>query len=233
MKNAGIKKIIPILVIVVLAVILLPVLVVNLTLIIRGNLNKDVPPDIFGIAPLAVVSPSMKGEGADSFDEGALIFIKVLNEEEIQSLKTGDVVCYRADGMYVTHRIIAENRDEADVMTSVITMGDANSVADKPVPVGDIFGVCVGSVAGLGSFAVFLQTPVGILVFVGIPVLLFIVYDGLRISLQKKNQRTEADEERREEQLRDKEEEIRRLQSLLDQRENERRDEPPQNGTCG
>ena len=52
-------------VMIVLTVILVPVLAVNLTLIIKGSMHGDVPPDIFGIAPLAVTTGSMDGDRED------------------------------------------------------------------------------------------------------------------------------------------------------------------------
>lgn len=201
----------------VLAVILIPVLAINLTLIIRGSINNGMPPSVFGIAPLAVTSGSMKGESEDSFDVGALIFIDVMEEEEKQSLGVGDIVCFKTDGIFVTHRIVSLNLD-GDNIASVVTQGDANNTTDGAIPVENIVGKCIGSVAGLGDFTMFLQTPVGILVFIGIPVLLFIAYDIIRITLNNRRVKAaEASEGRQdaEEALKDKDEEIRRLRALV------------------
>lgn len=46
-------------ILIVLAVILIPILAINLTLIIKGSVNEDVPPSVFGIAPMAVTTGSM------------------------------------------------------------------------------------------------------------------------------------------------------------------------------
>lgn len=219
---------------IVLSVILIPVLAINLTLIIKGNTNDSVPPDVFAIAPLAVTSPSMNGGREDSFDEGALIFVRILDEEEKQSLAQGDIVTFRAtDGAYVTHRIVSLNYDESGALTSVITRGDANAATDGTIPLSGVVGICTGSVAGLGGFAMFLQTPVGILVFIGIPVLIFIAYDVTRILLHNRRVRLEAAKEGAEgaleqkeseladvrSELRDKDEEIRRLRALVEAKE--------------
>ena len=178
-------------VMIVLAAVLLPILVINVTLIIKGSVNKDVPPDIFGIAPLAVTSGSMEGENNDSFGRGALIFVRILDADGKNDLSVGDIVTFRSDGAYVTHRIVSVNLSGEEV-SSVVTQGDANNVNDGAVPVSNIVGLCVGSVEGLGSFSMFLQTPAGILVFVGIPVLLFIAYDIIRITMF--NRRVKAEE---------------------------------------
>lgn len=211
--------VVAIVVMAVLSVLLIPILAVNLTLIIKGNVNTDTPPDIFGVAPLAVTSGSMSGENEDSFDTGALIFVKLLSEEEKQSLQEGDVVCFRLDDIFVTHRIVSLNKSGEEIVTAV-TRGDANNVTDGAIPVENIVGICLGSVAGLGNFTMFLQTPAGILVFVGIPVLLFIIYDVIRITLYNRRlKETEGAAEK--EKLRDKDEEIRRLRALLEKKETE------------
>lgn len=202
-------------VMIVLSVILIPILIVNLTLIIKGNVNPDVPPDVFGIAPLAVTSGSMEGENPDSFSTGALIFVDILSEEEKAELSVGDIVTFRSGESYVTHRIVTLNFGSGGELVSVVTRGDANNTNDGAIPLSNIVGKCVGSVGGLGSFSMFLQTPGGILVFVGIPVLAFIGYDILRITLYNRRVRAEAAAESKSAQLEDKERELREKEEEL------------------
>ena len=212
------KKIILFACVCLVAACLLAILAMNLTLIIRGSLHSETAPHIFGIAPLTVESGSMEGDREDSFRKGALIFIRVLDEEEKQSLKTGDIVCFttqdaQGNAIYVTHRIISDaDRDANGRLQTVITMGDANNSADTPaVPLEDVFGVCVGHVNGLGDFAVFLQSPWGIALFAGVPILLFIAYDIFRIRGVRASQSAETSRD----ELREKEEEIARLRAML------------------
>ena len=178
-------------ILIVLAVILVPIFAINLTLIIKGSIDPDVPPDVFGVAPMAVTTGSMDGDEADSFAEGALIFVRILDEEEKQALQEGDIVTFRTNGAYVTHRIVTVNTVDGAVV-SVTTKGDANSANDGAILLENVVGLCTGSVAGMGSFAMFLQTPVGIVVVIGIPVLLYIAYDVTRITLN--NRRIKAEE---------------------------------------
>ena len=99
-------------------------------------------------------------------------------------------------------------------VVSVTTKGDANNANDGAIPVENVIGLCTGSVAGLGDFAMFLQTPVGIVVVIGIPVLLYIAYDVTRITLN--NRRIKAAEAAKQaEKESEKDEEIRRLRELL------------------
>lgn len=200
-------------ILIVLAVILVPIFAINLTLIIKGSIDPDVPPDVFGVAPMAVTTGSMDGDEADSFAEGALIFVRILDEEEKQSLQEGDIVTFRTNGAYVTHRIVTVNTVDGAVV-SVTTKGDANSANDGAILLENVVGLCTGSVAGMGSFAMFLQTPVGIVVVIGIPVLLYIAYDVTRITLN--NRRIKAAEAAKQaEKESEKDEEIRRLRELL------------------
>lgn len=200
-------------ILIVLAVILVPIFAINLTLIIKGSIDPDVPPDVFGVAPMAVTTGSMDGDEADSFAEGALIFVRILDEEEKQALQEGDIVTFRTNGAYVTHRIVTVNTVDGAVV-SVTTKGDANSANDGAILLENVIGLCTGSVAGLGDFAMFLQTPVGIVVVIGIPVLLYIAYDVTRITLN--NRRIKAAEAAKQaEKESEKDEEIRRLRELL------------------
>ena len=177
-------------ILIVLAVILIPILAINLTLIIKGSVNEDVPPSVFGIAPMAVTTGSMDGDREDSFAEGSLIFVRILDDEGRQELKEGDIVTFRTNGTFVTHRI------------------------DGATPIENVVGVCTGSIGGLGAFSIFMQTPVGIVVVIGVPVAAYIVYDIVRVTLARKKAKacdTSPDET-------DKDEEIRRLRALLEEK---------------
>ena len=171
---------------IVLAVILVPVLLINLTLIVKGSIYPDSPPDVFGIAPLAVTSGSMEGDQKGSFDEGSLIFVKKLSAAEKNNLETGDVITFLTDGVYVTHRIVSVNKNSSGDSVSFVTKGDANNVSDGAIPAQNVFGKCVGSIAGLGGFMLFLLTPAGILLFVGLPILIYVVVDVLLIALHNR-----------------------------------------------
>lgn len=212
---------ISIIIMIVLIVLLLPILVINLTLITKGSIDPDTPPDVFGIAPLAVTSGSMEGDREGSFPKGALIFVKLLDKEEISSLKEGDVITFRTSGAFVTHRIVSVFYGEDGKASSFVTQGDANNATDGAIPVESVVGKCVGSIGGLGDFAMFMQTPVGILVFVGVPVLLYIAYDVTRVVLY--NRRAEKSKE-----LQEKDDEIQRLRALVEKQSAEQQSQTPQ-----
>ena len=202
-------------ILIVLCIVLLPVLACNLTLIIKGSIYPDEPPAVFGIAPFAVTTDDMTGEDEGCFGDGALIFIDILTDEEKQALEAGDVVTFRWEGSFVTYRIRSVERDEeTGLITSVTAMGDnvSSDVSEPvPVPVEDVVGIYKGGIEGLGAFAMFLQTPVGVLVFVGIPVVAYVIYDILRVTLHNRRVRAEEKEE-----LAGEKEELARLKALVD-----------------
>ena len=213
MKKTSKKNLITIIIACVIAVIFLPLLAINLTLIIKGSVNKDVPPDIFGIAPLAVTTGSMDGGREDGFAAGSLIFVRILSDEQKNELEAGDIVTFRAEeNIFVTHRIVAVNRGENNEVLSLVTQGDANNAADGEIAISQVIGICTGSAAGLGDFALFLQTPAGIIVFVGMPVIAFIALDAARIFLFNRKARQE---EQSDKALREKDEEIARLRAII------------------
>lgn len=213
-KKAKVKNAVAIGVIIALIVVLLPLLIINLTLIIKGSLNPDMPPDIFGTAPLAVTTDAMAGEEEGCFSDGALIFVKLLEEDEKESLKEGDVVTFRSEELFVTYRITEVVRGEDGSVHSFRAIGDQDAKEGVNVPLTvspeNVIGVVTGSVAGLGGFAMFLQTPVGVLVFVGIPVVAYLIYDISRIALSNKRAKAAQGEK-----LREKDEEIARLKAMV------------------
>lgn len=213
-KKAKVKNDVMIGVIVALIVVLLPLLIINLTLIIKGSLNPDMPPDIFGTAPLAVTTDAMAGEEEGCFSDGALIFVKLLEEGEKETLKEGDVITFRSEELFVTYRITEVVRGEDGSVHSFRAIGDKDAKEGVNVPLTvspeNVIGVVTGSVAGLGGFAMFLQTPVGVLVFVGIPVVAYLIYDISRIALSNKRAKAAQGEK-----LREKDEEIARLKAMV------------------
>ncbi len=187
-EKSKVLSIISIVLIVILAVILLA----NFTIIIKGTLNPEEPPSLFGVTPLVVLTGSMEGEAVDSFPEGTLILVRDAKEMD---LNTGDVIAFfdpaSKNGAITTHRITEVIKGENGV--SYKTQGDANNAEDElAVPCTAVIGKYWFHIEGVGSFAMFLQEPVGMLLFIGLPTLAFLIYEFLRrkISADKRNSKT-------------------------------------------
>ncbi len=154
-------------------------LICNLTVIIKGSVNPDRPPSVLGVTPMVVVSGSMSGDAEDHIEVGDLILTRTTDPAKLQ---VGDVIAFQEKDSVtvVTHRILQIDTDEngAPLFT---TKGDANNTKDdEPVTADRVVGIYWFRLAGLGNFALFLQTPLGMLLFIGVPLLAFIIYDILR-----------------------------------------------------
>lgn len=186
MKHGGLKTVGTVLALVLCAVFLF-LLVCNVTIIVKGTLHPETPPTVFGVAPMVVLSGSMSGSADGHIEVGDLIFV---TEADVDSLKVGDVVSYMQGRTVVTHRLISvETGANGDAL--YITKGDANNAPDEPIAAGDIVGVYRFRIPKLGDFAMFLQQPLGMAVFIGVPICAFIVYDVLRRGRTKSREAAE------------------------------------------
>ena len=128
--------------------------------------------DSFGITPMVVLSGSMSGSQDGHIEAGDLIFV---GRADPSALEVGYVIAYMSGQTTVTHRITnidtAENGD-----ISFTTKGDANEVEDSdPVTEDQLIGIYRGRIPRVGDFALFLQQPLGMLLFIGIPLFAFVI----------------------------------------------------------
>lgn len=138
-------------------------LVCNIVIIVKGTLHPETPPTVLGVAPMVVLSGSMSGTAEDHIEVGDLIFTK---QADIDELKVGDVVAFMDGSIVVTHRIVSISADR----TEFVTKGDANNTEDEPISADQIIGQYSGRIPKVGDFALFLQKPLGMVIFIGVPV---------------------------------------------------------------
>ena len=167
---------------IVVCVLLVPILIMNLTIVIKSYINPDKVPDFFGIKPIVVGVDSMEPE----IPSGALVIAKTIDPTK---LKAEDVIAFKEDGSIIIHRIKELIIKDGEPVFA--TKGDAINVNDENlVAYSQVEGICLFKINRLGSLALFMQTPVGMLVFVGIPMCGFIIYDIVRRRFD--NQREKA-----------------------------------------
>lgn len=177
-----------------MCVVLIPMLIINCTLLIKGWTNKDEVPTLFGYAPMIVLTDSMVGNNEDNFSGGDLIFVKTVEAEDV---KKGDVISFfdpAGNGTSITsHRVVDVISEDGKI--SFKTKGDNNNTEDKlPVPAENLAGVYTGfKIVGAGQVAMFMQTPWGLIVCVVVPILLLIGWDAFRRA--KYNKKHEQDKE--------------------------------------
>lgn len=179
---------------IVLCVLLIPILILNVTLIVKSLINPDVVPTVGGYLPQIVLSDSME----DTIKGGDLIVCRVVDPDDIRE---GDVISFfdpdpRSSGTaIITHRVekIIYNDDGTYEWQ---TKGDRKLQGTDPynVPPEKLVARWDGfRIPWLGSIAMFLQRPIGLVLCVLTPVLLFVGYD--LISRRKLEQESRRDTE--------------------------------------
>lgn len=174
---------------IILCVILIPILLFNLTIIVKSFTNKDAVPDVGGWFPLIVLTDSMY----PVIESGDLIICQTVEPETVQ---VGDVISFfdpAGNGTsIVTHRVIEVVNEGGALMFR--TQGDNNNTEDK-VLVGaqDVVGTYKSRIAAAGHVAMFMQTTTGLIVCVVLPILLLIGYDVIRRRVYEKNSKSDTD----------------------------------------
>ena len=160
----------------VLCLILAPILILNVSLIIRSFTAPDEVPRVGKWLPLVVMTDSMYPE----IHSGDLIICQV---EEAEDVQVKDIISFfdpAGNGTsVVTHRVMEIKNEDGQI--SFITQGDANNIADaRPVPADKLVGVYHSRIAGMGHLIMFMQTTQGLLLCVVLPIVLLVGYDMIR-----------------------------------------------------
>ena len=173
---------------IVLCVILVPILLINVTLIIKSYVNKDEVPSVGGTFPMIVLTDSMYPD----IKSGDLIICKEIDPEEIE---VGDVISFydpAGNGTaVVTHKVIDILEEEGK--RSFRTKGINNNTEDKlPVSADKVIAEYSGiRIPAAGNVAIFMQTTAGLIICVIVPIVLFVGYDILR---RRKYEKTKGDD---------------------------------------
>lgn len=179
---------------IVMCIILVPILLVNCTLIIQG-FTSDKVPSLGGRVPLIVLTNSMYPE----IEAGDLIITEHAKPEEVQ---VGDVIAFvdpAGNGVtVVTHRVAAITEEDGQLAWQ--TKGDNNTAEDRLLVTADnLVAVYRGTrFAGLGTVAMFMQSAPGLVVCVILPTALLLAYDMVRRKIYEKQNQEDTDALRRE-----------------------------------
>jgi signal peptidase len=122
-----------------------------------------------GWKALEVMTPSM----TPAVHAGDLILVHRVKQS---SLRPGQIATYtnpNRPGETITHRIIKVSN--VNGVRTITTRGDANKIADQPVPAGRVVGEVTGVVPGAGRIMGLVRNPIGVLLLVIIPGL-FVIF---------------------------------------------------------
>lgn len=190
-KLTGILNVIVNILVVIILIFSAFILVVSLT----SKTENGGIPNVFGKAPISVLTDSMKGDAPDDFNAGDLIICDVVPDDGSRmesSYKEGDIVTFTQDLNgdnileYVTHRIYKVNKDG-----TYLTKGDNNPTYDQDENNATVFGaisntdvlaVYTGTkISGLGNVLSYLQTSMGFFLCVLLPMIIFFLYEAVRV----------------------------------------------------
>lgn len=184
---------------IILVIILLPIFLIFAVILVDSWIHPDQIPSFFGWKPFIVLSGSMETE----IYAGDVAVVKTVDPS---TLKVGDVIAFKDKEIVITHRII--DIEEEDGETHYYTKGDNNNVEDKGfVRPDEIEGIYMFKLSCIGNFAMYLQTPLGLLVCLAIPVILFVL---LQMIDNRNNRKMIKSSSEKEKELK---EEIARLKS--------------------
>ena len=168
-----------------MCVVLVPILIVNCTLLIKSFINKDEVPDFGGTLPLIVLSDSMYPD----IKSGDLIICKTVDAEDVE---IGDVISFYDPASkgtaVVTHMVVDIINEDGKI--SFKTKGINNNTEDRlPVPEANLIAEYTEiRIPGAGNFALFMQSTIGLIVCVVLPIILFVGYDVLHRRMYEKTQ---------------------------------------------
>ena len=173
----------------VLCIILIPILLINLTLIAKSYINEDEVPSVGGVFPMIVLTDSMYPMIAS----GDLIICHTAEADEIT---VGDVISFYdpmgSGTSVVTHRVLEIITEDGEL--SFRTKGDNNNAEDTAlVPAKNLIGTYRSRIPLVGHVAMFMQTTPGLIVCCVCPILLLVGYDVLRRKKLEKSQKQDTD----------------------------------------
>ncbi len=192
---------------IILCLLLLPMLVTNVILIVKGLANDKEVPTVGGVAPMIVLSDSMYPQ----IKSGDLIIVKSADPENI---KVGDPIAFfdpdSKSNSVVIHRVIEITEKNGELAFK--TKGDANAVEDQSlVPAKNLVGIWTGTVLpGVGNVALFMKSVPGLILCIGVPIVLLVGFELIR---QRKFETKRSSETK---ELMEELEELRRLKAQQD-----------------
>ncbi|MDO4282632.1 MAG: signal peptidase I [Clostridia bacterium] len=155
-----IKKLLTILVM----LILLSILFVSGVILVNSYIHPDEVPSFFGWKPFIVLSGSMEAQ----IMPGDIVVVK---EVDVNTLKRNDIIAFKEDNVVITHRIIEVIEENGKVKYK--TKGDNNNIEDGGyVLQSQVEGLYQFRIGKLGNLALFIQTPIGMVVCISIPLMM-------------------------------------------------------------
>lgn len=173
---------------IIVLIIMIPILFISVVILIDSYRFPNEVPSFFGWKPFIVMSGSMETQ----ISVGDIVVVK---KTDVNKLKKGDIIAFRNNNIVITHRIDDIIQDENS--TKYITKGDNNNTQDKDYVLPEqVEGLFKFKIARLGNLAMFIQTPVGIIVCLSIPIILLLIIQFIDSKKDKKIINQKIDKQR-------------------------------------
>ena len=155
-------------------IIIIPIIIFNITLVIKSCLNPSKTPTFFGIKSFVIVSKSME----PTIMTGDAIFVKQIAEE---NLKVDDIISFKDGESVNTHRIveIVENNG----IKRYRTKGDNNKKEDRDlVKYSQIEGKYEFRIKGFGKLIEILKNKITLVILL----IILVLVSAMQVRLNKK-----------------------------------------------
>lgn len=157
----------------ILTILIFVILIITIFIKVKGLISNDSYFGAFGYSIFEVSTGSMQ----PAIKENDIIIVKKTNDYEV-----GDVITYKKDDAYITHRLIMISNDD------YYTKGDANNAEDEVIKKNTVIGEVIKIYSKLGIWQKIFTTP-QIIIAIFVTLILFdfaFSYKGKNIKKEKK-----------------------------------------------
>ena len=145
------------------------VAILSSVIIVRGWINPDRPPSVFGITPAVMADDSMQSEAADAIAYGDAIFFKKTDGEDLEN---GEVFAFYEDGIIRVGRVQGLTQTE-DGFLCYVKADNLPAPYATEITAENAVGTVAFKMHWLGVLALFVLTPIGKFLFIWLPLIVF------------------------------------------------------------
>lgn len=161
-------KIVKKILIVLIMTILCSILFVGGVILVNSYKNPNNVPSFFGWKPFIVLSETMENEIMD----GDIVVVKQI---DTNLLENNDIIAYKNNNeMVIISRIIEIEKEDEKTKYKIKADNSMNKDIEYILSE-QIEGIYKFRIAKLGNFAIFIQTPIGMIAFLSIPLILLLL----------------------------------------------------------
>lgn len=171
---------------IIIYILIIPILIINFTLIIKSFINPNETPSILGYKNYIIVSGSME----PTIMTGDSIFVKEVPQNEI---KINDIISFQDGNIITTHRII--KIEEENGIKKYTTKGDNNNIEDNyEIKKEEILGKVCFHIKKIGNIVSYIKSRKGFINVIILIIILFLIknkIDSKKITRKEKRKKYE------------------------------------------